>query len=218
MPPPLQLLVLVADAGQRLDHFLVAQALPYSRSQVKRHIDAGDCTVNEAVARPSQKLKLGDVVRYTPPEPSAYDRVEAEAIDLEVLFEDDDLIVINKAAGMVVHPAPGHQRGTLVGALLAHCDHLSGIGGLLRPGIVHRLDRLTSGVMVASKSDRAHEALARQFKVHSIERRYLAIVRGRLHPPEGRIETLHGRHPVDRKRYTTHVARGRRAVTRYWTR
>jgi 23S rRNA pseudouridine1911/1915/1917 synthase len=162
-------------------------------------------------------LHEGDAVSYAPPAPVSYERVEAEPIPLDVLFEDPHLIVVDKPAGMVVHPAPGHPRGTLVAALLAHCDQLSGVGGELRPGIVHRLDRLTSGVMLASKSDRAHEALARQFEQHSIERRYLAIVRGVPRPAAARIDTLHGRHPSDRKRYTTRVTRGRQAITDYRT-
>jgi 23S rRNA pseudouridine1911/1915/1917 synthase len=116
---------------------------------------------------------------------------------------------------MVVHPAPGHARGTLVGALLAHCDQLSGVGGQLRPGIVHRLDKLTSGVMVASKSDAAHEGLAQQFRRHSIERAYLALVAGRPAPASGAFHTLHARHPRDRKRFTTRCTRGRAAVTHY---
>lgn len=212
-----ELPIAAADGGQRLDQFLSRVELPFSRSQIKRHIEAGYCEVNGEVARPARKLREGDVVRYAPPAPASYERVEPEAIPLDVLFEDEHLIVVDKPPGMVVHPAPGHPRGTLVAALLAHCETLSGVGGLLRPGIVHRLDRLTSGVMVASKSDAAHEGLAKQFERHSIERRYLAIVRGAPRPASGRIETLHGRHPVDRKRYTTRVERGRAAITHYRT-
>ncbi len=217
-PGALEIRVSAAEAGQRLDRLLADQDdLTLSRSQIKRHIEGAHCQVNGEAARPARKLREGDVVTYTPPAPVSYERVEPEPIPLDVLFEDEHLIVIDKPAQMVVHPAPGHPRGTLVAALLAHCDHLSGIGGELRPGIVHRLDRLTSGVMVASKSDAAHEGLARQFERHSIERRYLAIVRGAPRPPAGRIETLHGRHPVDRKRYSTKVERGRVAITRYRT-
>lgn len=202
------------EAGQRLDRYLVARQLPPSRSQIKKHIDAGCCEVNGVKARPACKLRPGDTVLFflPPPEPS---RVEAEEIALSVLFEDDDLIVVDKPAGMVVHPAPGHRRGTLVGALLHHCETLSGVGGELRPGIVHRLDKLTSGVMVASKTDAAHQGLAAQFTAHSIERRYLAIVSGVPTPAKGAFDTLHGRHPTDRKRYSSKVDRGRRAVTHY---
>lgn len=209
--------ITAGDAGQRLDHFLVSQALPFTRSQLKKLIDEGHCTVSGRVGRPAQKLRAAEQVCLAPPPVRPFDRVAAEAIPLKVLYEDDDLIVVDKAAGMVVHPAPGHQEGTLVGALLGHCKTLSGVGGEERPGIVHRLDRLTSGVLVASKTDRAHEGLARQFRQHSIERRYRAIVCGELRPPRGLFDTLHGRHPVDRKRYSSRVTRGRRAVTHYET-
>lgn len=200
--------VTTRDAGQRLDHFLVARALPFTRTQLKKLIDEGHCTVSGEVGRPARKLRATESVRLVSPPPRPFDRVAPEAIPLTVLFEDDDLIVVDKAAGMVVHPAPGHQEGTLVGALLGHCKTLSGVGGEERPGIVHRLDRLTSGVLVASKTDQAHEGLARQFRQHSIERRYRAIVCGELRPPQGRFDTLHGRHPVDRKRYSSRVTRG----------
>jgi len=146
------------------------------------------------------------------PQPS---QVEAEDIPLNVLFEDDELIVVDKPAGMVVHPAPGHRYGTLVGALLHYCETLSGVGGELRPGIVHRLDKLTSGVMVASKTDAAHHGLAAQFAAHTIERRYLALIVGRPAKASGTFDTFHGRHPTDRKRYSSKVERGRRAVTHY---
>jgi 23S rRNA pseudouridine1911/1915/1917 synthase len=132
-----------------------------------------------------------------------------------VLYEDEQLIVVDKPAGMVVHPAAGHSSGTLVNALLGHCDNLSGIGGVLRPGIVHRLDKLTSGVLVASKTDEAHQGLAEQFSVHTVERRYVVVVAGRLAAARGTFDTFHGRHPTDRKRYTSRCDRGRRAVTHY---
>ena len=202
------------SAGLRLDLFLVASDLPLSRSQIKRVIDEGRCFVNGSIARAGQRLRLGDAVLFELPEPEPSE-LEAEAIPLSVLYEDEHLVVVDKPAGMVVHPAPGHSRGTLVAALLAHCTNLSGIGGVLRPGIVHRLDKLTSGVMVATKTDLAHGALAAQFEVHSIERRYIALVAGAIGGECGVFDTLHGRHPVDRKRYTTRVERGRRAITHY---
>jgi 23S rRNA pseudouridine1911/1915/1917 synthase len=202
-------------AGERLDRYLVARQLPRSRSQLKRIIDSGNCWVNGAVARPSRRLREGDTVmiQLPPPEP---DTALPESIELAVLFEDDHLVVVDKPAGMVVHPAAGHSSGTLVNALLAHCTELSGVGGTLRPGIVHRLDKLTSGVMVASKSDSAHLALAEQFARHTIERRYIAVVAGWPDEASGTFDTLHGRHPADRKRFTTKgLQRGRRAITHY---
>lgn len=209
-----QFVVAEPERGLRLDQYLAARELPFTRSQVKRHIASGSCAVNGSVARPAKRLAVGDVVTYRPPPPEPLD-VEPEDIPLSVLYEDDALIVVDKPAGMVVHPAPGHPRGTLVSALLAHCRDLSAIGGVVRPGIVHRLDKLTSGVMVAAKHDEAHRALVEQFKAHTIERRYLAVVAGCPTPAEGRIATLHGRHPTDRKRFTSRCTSGRAAVTRY---
>ncbi len=210
-----ELVVAEQEAGQRVDQYLAARQLRRSRSQIKQHLVSGHCHVNGEAARPSRRLRAGDRVSYTPPPPEP-DDVEPEAIPLAVLYEDEQLIVLDKAAGMVVHPAAGHRRGTLVGALLAHCDgQLSGVGGKLRPGIVHRLDRLTSGVMVATKTDLAHRGLAEQFAAHSIERRYLAVVVGSSPAARGIFDTLHGRHPTDRKRFTSRCERGRRAVTHY---
>ncbi|MCB9557023.1 MAG: RluA family pseudouridine synthase [Deltaproteobacteria bacterium] len=203
------------EAGQRLDRYLATRQLRHSRSQVKRYLDAGYCSVNGSPARPAQKLKQGDLVCFQPPPPEP-DHVEPEAIDIAVLYEDHELVVIDKAAGMVVHPGAGHRHGTLVAALLNHCTELSGVGGRLRPGIVHRIDRLTSGVMVATKTDVAHQSLSAQFKSHTIDRCYQAVVAGQ--PPEqGTFETLHGRHPTDRKRFSSKVKQGRRAVTHYRT-
>jgi 23S rRNA pseudouridine1911/1915/1917 synthase len=184
-----------------------------SRSQVKRLLDQGHCTVNDQVCRPAKRLKANDrvIITVPPPEP---DQALPEAIDLAVLYEDEQVIVVDKPPGMVVHPASGHRRGTLVNALLSHCSGLSGIGGKLRPGIVHRLDKLTSGVMVASKTDEAHISLAEQFARHDVERRYLTVVAGKL-AGSGTFDTRHGRHPKDRKRFSGRVERGRRAVTHY---
>lgn len=215
-PPPTdyELVVAASEEGQRLDRYLVARRLPRSRSQLKRFIDQGLCTVNGQVARPSRRLRSDDrvVMRLPPPEPDA---ALPEQIELTVLFEDEHLIVVDKPAGMVVHPAAGHSSGTLVNALLGHCGELSGVGGRLRPGIVHRLDKLTSGVMVASKSDAAHLGLAEQFAVHSVERCYEVLVSGHLERGRGTFDTLHGRHPSDRLRFTSRCAAGRRAVTHF---
>jgi 23S rRNA pseudouridine1911/1915/1917 synthase len=185
-----------------------------SRSQIKRLIDEGRCFVNQQLARASKRLKSGDQIVIAVP-PPAPDRALPETIELVVLYEDEHLIVVDKPAGMVVHPAAGHHSGTLVNALLGHCTQLSGVGGTLRAGIVHRLDKLTSGIMVASKTDRAHLGLAAQFSVHSVERCYLVVVVGHLAVSQGTFDTFHGRHPTDRKRFTTRCQRGRRAVTHY---
>ena len=202
-------------ARPRLDHFLAACELALTRSQLRRLIDSGDIRVDGApVSKPGQKLSPGQEVsvRVLPPAP-----VEAEPQDipLAILYEDEHLVVVDKPAGLVVHPAPGHPDGTLVNALLYHFRDLSGIGGALRPGIVHRLDKDTSGVMVATKSDAAHTALAEAFRAHSLERAYVAFVAPAPTLSAGTIDTLHGRHPVHRKKFTGRVTRGRRAVTRW---
>jgi 23S rRNA pseudouridine1911/1915/1917 synthase len=200
-------------AGRRLDAAL-AQVLPeVSRTQLARQIGEGCVTVNgRLAAAPSQKLKAGDVVVWRPA-PVVPVALEGEAIPLHILHEDRWLLVLDKPAGMVVHPAPGHEVGTLVNALLAHCTDLKGIGGELRPGIVHRLDRGTSGLMVVAKDDPTMVALGADFKVHRILRRYEALAVGRPPRDSGRIETLHGRDPHDRKRFTTRVKTGRKAIT-----
>ena len=180
-------------------------------------IDGGAVTVNGEAAKAGRKLKDGDQLRVELPEPTPA-RAEPQAIPLDVLYEDADLIVIDKPPELVVHPAPGHPDGTLVNALLAHCDDLSGIGGELRPGIVHRLDKDTSGVMVATKNDAAHLALARAFADKSsgeLVREYLAVVAPPPALEAGTFDTLYGRHPVHRKRFSSKVARGKRAVT-HW--
>jgi 23S rRNA pseudouridine1911/1915/1917 synthase len=213
-----EFVVVEEQAGSRLDVYLAAMAarlgLARSRSQLKRLIEEGRCQVSGVRARPAQRLKAGESVSLTlpPPEP---DQALPEEIPLVVLHEDEHLIVIDKPAGMVVHPAAGHRRGTLVNALLGHCTSLSGVGGTLRPGIVHRLDKLTSGVLVASKSDAAHLGLAEQFARHSVERRYLAVVAGQLAMPSGTFDTLYGRHPTHRQRFTSRCRQGRRAVTHF---
>lgn len=205
------------DAGGRLDQFLVNQSLPASRSKLKRHIDAGACLVNGEPGRPAQRLQAGDELRYEPPPPVPSGAIP-QTIPLEILYEDSAVIVLDKAAGMVVHPAAGHPDGTLVNALLGRYGELPASGGAERAGIVHRLDKDTSGVMVAARTDEAHAALAAQFACHSVERHYLTLVMG---VPGGRdggqgtFDTLHGRHPVQRKKFSSRVKRGRRAVTHF---
>jgi len=192
----------------------VATAAAIPRAQARRWIDLGHVRVNGAACRPSQRVRAGDVLETTPPEPVPTE-VEAEEIPLSILYEDADLIVIDKPAGLVVHPAPGHARGTLVNALLHHCADLAGIGGELRPGIVHRLDKGTSGVMVAAKNDAALAELAAQWKRHDIVRVYHALVRGVPRLEGGRIEGAIGRHPRDRKRMSVATTNGRAAATRW---
>jgi len=205
-----------AQVGERIDRALVAQLAQQSRAQVQRMIEQGAVRVSGRVVRASYRLRLGDQVRGQLPEVVADERTLPQDIPLEVVYEDDDLIIVDKPAGLVVHPAAGHRDGTLVNALLYHCgDSLSGIGGVQRPGIVHRLDKGTSGLLVAAKSQPAHHGLAAQFKAHSIDREYLALVRGVPRAEAGSIDAPIGRHPTDRKRFSTHARRGRDART-HW--
>jgi 23S rRNA pseudouridine1911/1915/1917 synthase len=193
---------------------LVTSELGLSRSQIKRLIDEGMVTVGGKAVKTSTKLRPGDeaVVRQPPPVSA---RAVAQDIPLNILFEDSHLIVVDKAAGMVVHPAPGHPDGTLVNALLGHCEDLSGIGGELRPGIVHRIDKDTSGILVASKDDKTHQILADGFKNKVHSREYLAIAFPGPKVASGSMDTFHGRHPVDRKKFSSKVKQGKRAVTHY---
>lgn len=200
-----------AEEGQRVD-FALAQQLGISRAQAQRWIAAGNVRLNGTVPRSSGRVHAGDEIEADPPEPVS-SPLTPEPIPLAILHEDDDLIVIDKPAGLVVHPAPGHSRGTLVHALLHHCGELAGVGGVMRPGIVHRLDRGTSGVMVVAKTDRAHAALAEQFHDHSIEREYRALARGLPSVDTGRVDRPIGRHPRDRKRMSVHFRSGREAHT-----
>jgi 23S rRNA pseudouridine1911/1915/1917 synthase len=210
--PPHTVVVPPAARGQRLD-VMLSTALPgVSRSQLARHISEGAVTVNGERAVPSRKVRAGDVVTWAPPPPVPVE-LRAQPIPLRVVHEDRWLVVIDKPPGLVVHPAPGHEDGTLVNALLAHCQDLRGIGGELRPGIVHRLDKDTSGLLVVAKDDATMAALGADFKVHRVKRVYEALVAGTPCRPEGRIETLHGRDPRDRKKFTVKVRVGRRAVT-----
>jgi 23S rRNA pseudouridine1911/1915/1917 synthase len=205
--------LLVEDAGERLDSF-IAEALPeLSRTAVQRLIDAGEVMVNGAVPRSSYKVRRGDtvVVRIPPAQPVA---LSPEALPLDILYEDADILVVNKAAGMVVHPGAGNYSGTLVNALLAHCDDLQGIGGELRPGIVHRLDKDTSGVLVVAKNDHAIHALQRQFKQRDVRKTYVALVIGNIEQVEGVIEAPIGRHRVHRQRMAV-VTNGKPARTRW---
>lgn len=202
------------QASERLDRFLARSLAELSRSQLKKLVDDQLVTVDGQRVKAGSKLRGGETIAVTIPEADPVEAI-AEDLPLEILYEDSDLIVVNKAAGMVVHPACGHASGTLVNALLFHCHDLSGIGGELRPGIVHRLDKDTSGVMVATKNDLTHNHLAAQFKAHTIQRRYLALVHGQVEKNRGTVDAEIGRHPTQRKKMSTHTRSGRRAVT-HW--
>lgn len=206
------------DKGIRLDKFLAKVAGDISRSQIQRLIEQGMVSCDEdIIIDNSFKVRLGDSYQIEIPPPEAADP-EPENIPLEVIYEDDDLIVVNKPSGMTVHPAPGVYHGTLVNALLYHCrDNLSGIGGVKRPGIVHRIDKDTSGLLVVAKNDMAHHGLAEQFAEHSIERTYHAVVYGVPNPLSGRIEGNIGRSRFDRKKMAILESGGKSAVTNYKT-
>jgi 23S rRNA pseudouridine1911/1915/1917 synthase len=208
------LVVPPSGAGRRLDVFLAAEIAEVSRSQLSRHVAEGAVTVNGTPTAPSRKLRAGDVVVWTPPA-VAPTELTAEAIPLAIVHEDRWLVVVDKPPGLVVHPAAGHAAGTLVNALLAHCRDLRGIGGELRPGIVHRIDKDTSGLLVVAKDDATMNALAAAFKAHTIERVYEALVVGKPPGPGGRIETLYGRDPQDRKKFSSRVRTGKRAATNW---
>jgi len=199
-------------AGERLDRFLAAVMPGHSRSQLQRLIKDGLVEVGGRPARANAPVKTGERIVLDVPDPVAATPAPEE-LPLDVLYEDGDLIVVNKAAGMVVHPAAGHSGGTLVNALLHHVDDLSGVGGELRPGIVHRLDRGTSGVMVVAKHDRSHEALARQFQDREVEKEYVALVWGVVQPGR-RIDLPIGRDPKDRQKMSSRARRSRAAATR----
>lgn len=206
------------DTGARLDRFLAAGLGDLSRSRLKALIEQGMVAGPDGpVTDPSRKVKEGERYAVTLPPPEAAEP-DAQDIPLAVVYEDDDLIVIDKPAGMVVHPAPGNPDSTLVNALLAHCgDSLSGIGGVRRPGIVHRIDKDTSGLLVAAKNDLAHAALTEQFAAHSIDRAYLALVWGVPVPPAGDISGNIGRSSRDRKKMAVVGSGGKHALTRYRT-
>lgn len=205
-----------AASGERLDAWLSRQLAEVSRSRIQQWIKDACVTVNGGPVKPNTSLKPDDLVVVRPP-PVREVALAPEAIPLDILFEDRDVLVLNKPAGLVVHPAAGHEGGTLVNALLHHCDDLAGIGGELRPGIVHRLDKDTSGLMVVAKTEVAMAGLSRDFKERRVTKRYWALVRGVVQPESGRIETLIGRDPHHRKRMSARVDRGRTARSQYET-
>lgn len=211
--------------GQRLDQWLAGQLSDHSRSEIQRWIKDGMVKVDGVIAKASLRVETGQQVHLSLPEAATpLVGVKAEQIPLTIVYEDEDLLVIDKPAGMVVHPAPGHAGGTLVNAVLNHCPQIEGVGGERRPGIVHRLDKETSGLIIVAKNDRAHRNLQGQFANRTIYKEYLTLVEGGVQPPNGRISAPIGRHPVDRKRQAILPAdaisgesAGRDAVTDYHT-
>jgi len=203
------------EENLRLDLYLAQQEeLSLTRSRIQNLIQEGLVLVNDLPVKANYKLRQGERVTITIPPPKEL-IVEAEKIPLDIIYEDSDIIVINKAQGMVVHPANGNYSGTLVNALLAHCQDLSGIGGVTRPGIVHRLDKDTSGLLVVAKNDFAHLNLAEQIKNRLVKKQYLTLVYGNIKDDQGTINAPIGRHPVDRKKMAVVFRLGRSAVTHY---
>jgi len=203
------------EAGKRVDRFLAEQGLGCSRSYLQKLIAGEHVTVNGVRPKVSYMIRPGDQILVSLPEPVPM-HLDPEDIPLDIFFEDEHLLVLNKPAGLVVHPAAGHRTGTLVHALLHHCDNLSGIGGVLKPGIVHRLDKDTSGLLVVAKDDATHRELSRQFGKRTIVRTYFALVWGTPKTPEGRIEAPIGRSATDRKKMAvSENGKGRYAATRY---
>lgn len=209
------IVVTAGQQGWRIDKLLSEYRADLSRSYIQKLIENEMVLLNGKRTKAGEKLKPGSVITITLPQPEEL-AVQPENIPLDILYEDEDVILINKGKNMVVHPAAGHSSGTLVNALLYHCKgQLSGINGVLRPGIVHRIDRDTTGVIVACKNDRAHQSLSEQLKVHSITRRYDALVYGNFKELSGRVEGAIGRHPVDRKKMAINELHGKPAVTNY---
>ncbi|MBI5286551.1 MAG: RluA family pseudouridine synthase [Deltaproteobacteria bacterium] len=203
-----------SEVQERLDIYLSKNLPCLTRSQIRRLIEESRVLLNHSPTKAGKKLKAGDLIEVTIPEPQPLE-ARPEKVPLKILYEDESIVVVDKPPGLIVHPGAGRQSGTLVNALLYHCKDLSGIGGKLRPGIVHRLDKDTSGVLVVAKTDRAHEGLARQFKEHSVTRRYLTLVWGMVKDDAGVIDLPIGRHPVHRKKMHVTPKGGRRALTHY---
>ncbi len=205
--------LLIADKEYRRLDLCLSEMTELSRSRAQSLIEEGLVSVNGRPCRRSDVVRLGDTVRYTVPEAKPIELVP-EDIPLDIVYEDEDICVVNKPRGMVVHPAVGNESGTLVNALLYHFGDLSSIGGEIRPGIVHRIDKMTSGLLVVAKNDTAHERLARQFADHSAHRSYIALVAGNIREDAGTVNAPIGRHPTERKRMAV-VENGRRAVTHF---
>lgn len=210
-----ELYVTEETAGDRIDKFLAEQCGELSRSFLQKLLKSGAVSVNSRPVKASYKASEGDFISFEVPD-AVEPEIVPEEIPLDIVYEDHDVILVNKPKGMVVHPAAGHYSGTLVNALMYHCkDDLSGINGVLRPGIVHRIDMDTTGILIACKNDLAHASIAAQLKEHSITRRYQAIVYGSFPDEEGVIDAPVGRNPKDRKKMCVNVQNGKRAVTHY---
>lgn len=202
-------------SGERIDKFLGGTLEGLSRSYIQKLLKEGNITVDSKAVKANYKLSEGNQIEVLIPDPEILD-VLPEDIPLDILYEDDDILIVNKPKGMVVHPAPGHPNHTLVNAVMYHCGaNLSGINGVIRPGIVHRIDQNTTGSLLVCKNDHAHQILAEQLKEHSITRRYHAIVHGNLKADTGTVNASIGRHPTDRKKMSTKASNGRHAVTHY---
>lgn len=208
--------IIVEDgAGIRIDRYLSDQCEELSRSYLQKLLKDGGISVNGKIVKSNYKTTFGDKILLEIPE-AVEPEIEAEPMDLDILYEDSDIVLVNKPKGMVVHPAAGHYSGTLVNGLMYHCrEDLSGINGVMRPGIVHRIDMDTTGVLIVCKNDKAHNCIAEQLKVHSITRKYYAVVHGVLKDETGTIDAPIGRHQVDRKKMSINEKNGKNAVTHY---
>lgn len=201
--------------GERIDKYLSELLDNQTRSYIQKLIKDNQVLVNEKIVKANYKISTGDVIEITIPDAVTLD-IQPQNIPLDILFEDDDILVVNKPKNMVVHPSAGHYDGTLVNAIMYHCkENLSGINGVLRPGIVHRIDMDTTGTLVICKNDSAHLSLTEQLKVHSITRKYRAIVHGNVKEVEGTIKAPIGRHPIDRKKMAINHNNGKEAITHY---
>lgn len=208
-------LVAGPDSGERIDKYITeALEAEVSRSQIQLWIKDGAVKVNGTTVKSNYKVSAGDQIAVMIPEPESLD-IPAEDLQLEIAYEDADVVVINKPRGMVVHPAPGHTRGTVVNGLLHHCTDLSGINGMLRPGIVHRIDKDTTGLLMAAKNDLAHTSLAAQLKEHSVTRKYIALVHGNVPHDRGTVDAPIGRDSNDRKLFTVTPRNSKHAVTHF---
>ncbi len=210
-----ELFIVESQEGERIDRYLADTMPKQSRSYLQKLIKGGNVLVNQEPVKASYRLLIGDRLEITLPDVKEPD-IAAENIPLDILYEDSDVIIVNKPKQMVVHPAPGHYSGTLVNALMYRCrEELSGINGMMRPGIVHRIDMDTTGSLVVCKNDEAHQSLAGQLKEHSIRRIYAAVVHGNIKDDEGSVDAPIGRHPTERKKMSTHAKNGKPAVTHY---
>lgn len=211
----LEYIVSESDHGIRLDKYLVTKLESHTRSFIQKLIQDSNISVNAKTVKANYKIRKDDIITITIPKPQDIS-IESEKIPIDIIYEDEDIVIVNKAQGMVVHPAPGNYNGTLVNALLYHCkDGLSGINGEIRPGIVHRIDKDTSGILVIAKNDKTHQKLSEMLKAHSILRQYQAIVFGNFKDEEGTIDAPIGRHSIDRKKMAITSKNSRHAITHY---